>query len=78
MEKYLRHIEAGITQTADVLKEKDSTKMMKRLRLEWQIVAMALDRLFFVIFIIAIVLSLIILFPQPYQFQDDSLDEIAP
>jgi hypothetical protein len=51
----------------DALKEKDVTRTLRQLRLEWQMVAMTLDRIFFLIFALAIVLSLIMLFPRPYD-----------
>ncbi len=69
LERNLRNIESNVSALLNILREKDITREMRELRLEWHVVAMTLDRLFFLIFIIAIVSSLIILFPRPYGLQ---------
>ena len=68
-ERNLRNIESNVNSLLNILREKDITREMRELRLEWHVVAMTLDRLFFLIFIIAIVSSLIVLFPRPYGLQ---------
>ena len=69
LDRNLRSIESNVSGMMQVLREKDITREMRELRLEWHIVAMTMDRFFFVIFIIAIVTSLVTLFPKPYSLQ---------
>ena len=66
-QRTLKDIQDNSKLILDALKEKDVTKTLRQLRLEWQMVAMTLDRIFFLIFALAIVLSLIMLFPRPYD-----------
>jgi hypothetical protein len=66
LEKQLRCMEVALIDISRALKEKDITRDMREMRLEWQIVALTLDRLFFSLFIIAIFLSLYFLFPKPF------------
>ena len=69
LDRNLRSIESNVNNMLDILREKDVTREMRELKMEWHIVAMTMDRFFFVIFIIAIVTSLITLFPKPYTLQ---------
>ena len=66
LESQLRCMENSLVDISRTLREKDITKEMREIRLEWQVVALALDRIFFCVFVIAIVLSLVLLFPRPY------------
>ena len=65
LERCLKSIESTILDVSGELKEKEVTRQLRELRMEWQIVAMTLDRIFFLIFVIAIVVSLAGLFPRP-------------
>ena len=69
MEKSLKKVEKNTRELLSVMRETEHKKQVKLLRLEWQIVAMTLDRVLFVIFLIAILSSLFTLFPRPYQLQ---------
>ena len=77
LDRNLRSIESNVNNMLDILKEKDITREMRELRLEWHIVAMTMDRFFFVIFILAIVTSLITLFPKPYSIQFSAWNAIC-
>ena len=66
-QRTLKDLQENTEKILSALKEKDVTKTLRQLRLEWQMVAMTLDRIFFLIFALAIVLSLVTLFPRPYQ-----------
>jgi hypothetical protein len=67
MQRSLKALEGTSQQILDLLKEKEVTRPLRQLRLDWQMVGLTLDRLFFLIFVIAIVVSLLTLFPRPYQ-----------
>ncbi|CAD5120118.1 DgyrCDS8694 [Dimorphilus gyrociliatus] len=66
VKKHLREIEGAVDALNCTMKEKQTSKEIRQLKLEWQIVAMTLDRFFFIFFFIAIVSSLITLFPRPF------------
>ncbi len=69
LDRNLRSIEGNVNDMLALLREKDVTRETRELKFEWHIVAMTLDRLFFVLFIVAIITSLITLFPRPYALQ---------
>ena len=69
LEKHLSNTENGIERIVKALTEKDITLEMRQLEKEWQLVALTLDRIFFLCFLIAIMVSLGTLFPRPYQLQ---------
>ena len=69
LDRNLRSIEANVNDMLGILREKDLSREVKEMKLEWHIVAMTLDRFFFIVFVIAIVTSLITLFPRPYSLQ---------
>lgn len=66
MEKTLRNVESRISDVIITLKEKDHSREIRELKIEWQIIAMTLDRFFFLIFVVAIVVSLFMMFPRPH------------
>ena len=69
MEKGLRGVESRVGDVISALKEKDISREIRELKIEWQIVAMTLDRFFFLVFLVSIVVSLALMFPRPYQLQ---------
>ena len=69
LERHLANTERGIREVVEALSNKDVTLERKRLDKEWKFIAFALDRIFFLIFIVAIGVSLGTLFPRPYQLQ---------
>ncbi len=69
METHLRKIENGVSDMITAFKEREINNDLIQIRREWQAVAVALDRLFFILFILAIVISVIVLFPRPYALQ---------
>ena len=51
----------------DAQKDKAAAKL-KSIVKEWKLVALCLDRLFFIIYLVSIILSLIFLFPKPLGY----------
>ena len=47
---------------------------LKSIVKEWKLVALCLDRLFFCIYLVSIVLSLLFLFPRPQDWNSSKLD----
>lgn len=69
LERHLSNTERGIQKLIYAVSAKAEDKEMKELEKEWKVVAFTLDRIFFLVFIVAIGVSLGTLFPRPYQLQ---------
>lgn len=66
MQRSLKTIERNLQELIVNLKDRHENEELKRSRFEWRSVAVTLDRIFFVIFLMAIVASLVTLFPTPF------------
>ena len=67
--RQLKLTEQTVQTIASSLKARQETREHKQYRQQWNAVAMTLDRLFFFLFFLAILISLIVLFPKPYSLQ---------
>ena len=67
METSLQTIEGHLLEVMTSIKLRDITTEMKDIKLEWQMIASTLDRMFFIVFVISIAISLVLLFPRPYN-----------
>ena len=66
IQRQLRGIDHTLQGIETSLKEKDGGGEERRVHRDWQLVATTVDRIFFLLFVVAIVVSLATLFPRPY------------
>lgn len=69
LHKTLRRVDRNTKDILGCLRDKHNFSQIRMRRLEWQIVGATVDRTCFLIFLIAIVSSLLTLFPRPYNLQ---------
>ena len=68
MEEELRHVRCVLNSiNTEITEFKQGKERQQYIVLQWRCVALVMDRLFFIVYIIVIGLSLALLFPRPYS-----------